>query len=112
MTDALLERVDRQQVATIVATASIALVIGAWIGLMAVPDAALSVPMVDQPGPTAGPRAAFIPVPQWLPILSLAVPILGVGYAWSLVARDDQDDPEAVDDPEDLDQLKREIADD
>lgn len=64
---------SRREIALIVVTASVALVVGIVLGLWSVPDAALDVPTDTRTGYDGRTvvDARYQPVPDWLPVIAL-----------------------------------------
>jgi len=66
-----------------VVTAAVTFLAGYWAGLWAVPPQALDVPVdVSYRAGEQVYHAAYRPVPDHLPVLSVALPLIGFAYAF------------------------------
>lgn len=84
---------QRGEFAAAIGAGAVALVIGLWAGVWAVPDAALAVPSTVERGHTI---AAYQPVPKSLPVMSVVVVAIG-GYAgWSSLRTTPEQDAATV----------------
>jgi len=67
----------------VVVTATVTFIAGYWAGLWAVPPQALDVPVdVTYRASEQAYQAAYRPVPDHLPVLSVALPLVGFAYAF------------------------------
>ena len=86
-----IELSDREKAVAIL-TGTTLFVAGMWAGLMLVPDAALDVPKTtEMRDGTLQYHVRYLPVPSYLPVLSVAIPAIGVWFAYQ-VLRADRDD--------------------
>jgi uncharacterized membrane protein YiaA len=82
---------DREKAVALL-TGSVLFVAGLWAGLMLVPDAALDVPATSEMrGGTIQYDARYLPVPQMLPLLSVAIPAIGAWFAYQTLRADPGD---------------------
>lgn len=96
MTEINLEFTKREKSIALL-TASVALIVGVWIGVWSVPTAALDVPTdTSYYGGEVDRDLLYQPVPTGLPIMSLLVPGLAVLYVRWLWTEQDADTLEQV----------------
>lgn len=82
---------QRGEFAAVLGTGAVALVVGVWVGVWAVPDAALAVPTTEVYGES---RAAYQPVPTGLPLLSVGTVGGGLYAAWKVLTPPENADGE------------------
>jgi len=84
-------RLQRGEFAVALGTAAVAVVVGVWVGVWAIPDAALAVPTSDAYGEA---HAAYQPVPNGLPLISVLVVGGGLYGAWKVLTPPENSDEE------------------
>jgi len=89
----MIELTNREK-ALVVQTATIAGLIGIWVGIGLVPDAALSVPTEETPSGRIEP--AYTAIPTYLPLFTVAVLAVGTYAAYGIVRQVSDNDDEAV----------------
>jgi hypothetical protein len=95
-----IELSDREKAVAIL-TGTTLFVAGTWAGLMLVPDAALDVPTetTEMRDGTIQYDARYLPIPNHLPLVSVAILAIGAWFAYQTLRpdRDDRADGELED---------------
>ena len=87
----MIELSDREK-ACLVVSGGLAFSLGMWVGIWLLPSEALSVPTTTEHGDTF---AAYTPVPNFLPVFSLAVTGISLFFAYAVIV-ESADEPAAT----------------